>query len=425
MLKKALSLMLIPAIVLMMISVFSLSASAAQSGSYTYELLKDGTAEITGYSGSETVLKIPSTLEGHKVTSIGDYAFNYNFDIEEIYFPDTVTSIGFAAVADCPYISNVYLPEGLVSVGAFAFENDSYLYEVHIPRSVTDIGIYAFGSFYQENPDTGEYERVVDTDSFFIYGYRDTAAHQYANRYGITFRYESAACGDYNYSVLNDGTAEITAYIGSAKELTLPKKLDGYTVSGVSDGAFAGNKTLKTVRIPSNIKDLHMAAFYLCTSLENVEFSEGLEYMASLSFQSCTSLHRIYLPRSLKSLQEYAFGFFFYNYEGAQYYVHMEDFSVFLYQGKGPQAYCDAYGVPYKLYRLGDADLDEDVTILDATATQRHLAELGTKVFHEISADADEDGEVTIFDATSIQRCIADLPTHKGIGDPIPLIPAA
>ena len=65
---------------------------------------------------------------------------------------------------------------------------------------------------------------------------------------------------------------------------------------------------------------------------------------------------------------------------------------------------------------LGDADGDGVVTILDATAIQRHLAELPTKAFIEKSADADEDGTVTILDVTSIQRHLAELPTNKRIG---------
>ena len=69
---------------------------------------------------------------------------------------------------------------------------------------------------------------------------------------------------------------------------------------------------------------------------------------------------------------------------------------------------------------LGDVDSDEVVTILDATAIQRHLASLPTKEYDEKAADTDKDGEVTILDATAIQRHLASLPTQaQGIGEPI------
>ena len=68
---------------------------------------------------------------------------------------------------------------------------------------------------------------------------------------------------------------------------------------------------------------------------------------------------------------------------------------------------------------LGDVDGDGEVTILDATTIQRHLAELSTLNFVEEAADADGDGEVSILDATAIQRWLAELPTNENIGKPI------
>ena len=68
-------------------------------------------------------------------------------------------------------------------------------------------------------------------------------------------------------------------------------------------------------------------------------------------------------------------------------------------------------------YMIGDADADKDITILDATAIQRYIAELPNKSFDKNAADADEDGDVTILDATAIQRYVAELPTEgKNIG---------
>ena len=68
---------------------------------------------------------------------------------------------------------------------------------------------------------------------------------------------------------------------------------------------------------------------------------------------------------------------------------------------------------------LGDADTDGSVTIFDATAIQRHLAELPVESFSEKAADADEDKSVTIFDATAIQRYLAELPSNPNIGKPV------
>ena len=58
----------------------------------------------------------------------------------------------------------------------------------------------------------------------------------------------------------------------------------------------------------------------------------------------------------------------------------------------------------------GDADMDGEVTILDATRIQRWLASLASaSEIDMLNADADTDGEVTILDATHIQRWLAGL----------------
>ena len=57
-------------------------------------------------------------------------------------------------------------------------------------------------------------------------------------------------------------------------------------------------------------------------------------------------------------------------------------------------------------YLRGDADGDGEVTITDATAIQRTLAEIPTASFFEKAADVDGDG-LNIMDATNIQRYLA------------------
>ena len=46
--------------------------------------------------------------------------------------------------------------------------------------------------------------------------------------------------GDFKYALRSDGTAEITAYGGTAGVLAIPAELDGHAVTVIGDGAFAG-----------------------------------------------------------------------------------------------------------------------------------------------------------------------------------------
>ena len=65
--------------------------------------------------------------------------------------------------------------------------------------------------------------------------------------------------------------------------------------------------------------------------------------------------------------------------------------------------------------KLGDADGDCDVLILDATVIQRKIESIPVAYFDDVAADVDGDGEVTILDATFIQRFLTRLSCPAGI----------
>ena len=59
---------------------------------------------------------------------------------------------------------------------------------------------------------------------------------------------------------------------------------------------------------------------------------------------------------------------------------------------------------------LGDVDGDSNITIMDATAIQLHIASLDKLSTKELSvADTDKDANVTILDASFIQLYVANM----------------
>ena len=75
------------------------------SGYYMYVLQEDGTAEIVNVYldllSEINELEIPVELDGHSVTSIGDWAFAGCTGLTSIEIPDSVTSIGEVAFSGC------------------------------------------------------------------------------------------------------------------------------------------------------------------------------------------------------------------------------------------------------------------------------------------------------------------------------------
>ena len=61
---------------------------------------------------------------------------------------------------------------------------------------------------------------------------------------------------------------------------------------------------------------------------------------------------------------------------------------------------------------IGDANIDGEVNILDATVIQRYVASIDDMTEQQKAlSDVDSDNEVTVFDATIVQRYVADIIT--------------
>ena len=124
------------------------------------------TGMITGYNGTDTVVVIPSKINGitvetighaafhdsavtsvtipDSVTSIPDYAFAFCSQLTNISIPNSVTFIGFSAFNSCTSLKSITLPSSLSTIQSSAFYNCGNLETIRIPVSVTFIGNYAF-----------------------------------------------------------------------------------------------------------------------------------------------------------------------------------------------------------------------------------------------------------------------------------------
>lgn len=67
--------------------------------------------------------------------------------------------------------------------------------------------------------------------------------------------------GDFEYSLLADGTFEVTGYLGSAISLEIPSKHNLIPVTSIGFGAFSERSLLENVTIPDSITNIGFCAF--------------------------------------------------------------------------------------------------------------------------------------------------------------------
>lgn len=92
----------------------ALSESAEMTeGDFSYVIVNNSYARITRYSGSATIVQVPSTIGGYAVQVIGARAFQGNTVLESVELPDGLTTIYAYAFADCTNLTQINLSEGL------------------------------------------------------------------------------------------------------------------------------------------------------------------------------------------------------------------------------------------------------------------------------------------------------------------------
>lgn len=118
---------------------FTVTVAAATNKFFFVET----TGMITGYNGTDTVVVIPSKINGVPVETIGHTAFRYS-SVTSVTIPDSVTFISDSAFAYCSSLTNISIPNSVTAIGSFAFEGCTKLESITLPSSLLTISEFLF-----------------------------------------------------------------------------------------------------------------------------------------------------------------------------------------------------------------------------------------------------------------------------------------
>lgn len=199
------------------------------SGSYTYKLVDDEYYFVSGYTGEETELVIPETVNGVTVAGIFDYALA-DKPITSVSLPATIKVIGDSAFKNCTSLTTVNLPSSVTIIEDCAFSGCQALnIDMVIPEGVERINNYVFNNcFSLKNimlPSTIEYIGIRSFNN----------------------------CIAFESVVIPSGVSEIMSE------------------------AFRGCTALKELTLPSSLRYVNFGAFDYCNSVETVYYEGDME----------------------------------------------------------------------------------------------------------------------------------------------------
>ena len=373
-------------------SVTRIGEGAFGSTSLTSITIPDGVTSIGDYTfascTSLTSITIPDS-----VTSIGEGAFRDCTNLTSITIPDSVASIEKRAFRDCTNLTSITIPDSIASIGESTFENCTSLTSITIPNSVTSIGDYTFNNCKSLTiitiPDSvtsiGDYTfrnctsltsiTIPDSvtsigecafmycENLTIYGYKNTAAEEYAlnNGFGFINLAEERTLTDKATSISVSGVVNSNADLNVSKlENTYEKSVATYDITLQKDGIAIQPDGAITIKIPSDVKDCKVMWLKDDGTAEdmNAEYTDGC-YVFTTNHLSVYAL------------------------------------------------------VQNKQYLKGDANQDGVVNVKDVTYLQMHIAGNkntdGSSLIDEANkqlfdcVDMNKDGKLSVADVTALQ----------------------
>ncbi|MGN0501532.1 MAG: leucine-rich repeat protein [Ruminococcus sp.] len=301
---KILSLLL--AAVILISTVFSVTAFATDDDgiykNFKYTVTDENSAVISKYTGNESSVKIPESINGYPVTEIGDSAFKGNFSLKNAEIHDGVKIIGDYAFNDCTGLESITIPESVEKIGKSAFFYCTRLENVNVSDGIKTIGDGAFFGCYslksfkitESVNSVGEYAfgRCSELKSVTVEnGIKSISNQMFAD------------CTSLNEIVLPNSIESIgrRAFLNCSalENLELPDSIDA-----IADYAFYGCSQIKNLSISA--KTIGDYAFSLCSQLESVSFSDNLETIGDEAFKS-TGLSEVSIPSAVSDIGKRAF----------------------------------------------------------------------------------------------------------------------
>lgn len=230
------------------------------------------------------------------VQTLPDSAFADCIALQRVTLSEGLTNISVAAFKNCTALQEVQLPDTLESIKSNAFENCSSLQRMHLPAAVSDLSANAFSGCISLSEVTVAAENPYYTAVDGVLMTADQATLVYY-----------PPCSSQSDYTIPETVKTIDSYAFQdamqLQFLTVPE-----TVETIEPYACYDANSLKEVML-NGASVISAYAFQSCDQLEAVVFGDGVQEVQTGAFLDCPSLKSIILPKTITTIEDYAFGY--------------------------------------------------------------------------------------------------------------------
>ena len=197
------------------------------------------------FAGCESLSNVKIS---NNITVFPFFAFSGCTSLTSITIPDGVIWFNDDAFSDCRSLTSINIPDSVKHIGDGVFRGCSSLKSIAIPKSVEYIGYRSLGYVNDK----------LKVESFKIYGYKNTAAEEYALNNGFEFinLAEERTLTDKASSISVSGVVNSNADLNVSKlENTFENSVATYDITLQKDGIAIQPDGAITIKIPSDVKD--------------------------------------------------------------------------------------------------------------------------------------------------------------------------
>lgn len=245
-------------------------------------------------------LRLPENLKILRWSSIFTGASTHKGmpELESIYLPDSLTTLGHSCFIRCKSLKNIYVPDSVTEIkeACFASSNLS-LDKIRLPEGVQISPTLVFADTPMQ--ELRKNITFTGTTNYSPYGSCKYLIGEVTVQEGVTALSGTTSSSSASNGFFDNGSFQACCNLS---KVNLPS-----TLTTIGNRSFEGCSALKEITIPDNVTSIGDYAFYYCKSLGRIALPKKLTSISGNCFNGCESLRDIYIPEGITKIGSSSF----------------------------------------------------------------------------------------------------------------------